>query len=314
MKSQDSIKAWFKILEEKGEYSHFSGIEVLPSGEIKEYDFFHGDIDGIGGFLSIMKERGESDLVMPALPPRKDPPSFVYAYNFFLYLLRIPFYSPGWKISDKWRMVSEKPSARAWKHLSVEETNRLIANAKKHGVGRNTWLLYNLDLAVKPYLNKSIFPRWWLIPVNLRADFNNHEGNISGFIDARITDRTSPKSLHDKLKKVLLRGGAYGGYVGITLGRFTGHALLKMLVHLNDILQIRTGVFTNLGNWTTKPGVEMKSHWFGFPPVIKTQPFGAMTGSMNGEQSLTVIFHPKLTRDPKIAQECLDRWVELLLQ
>lgn len=313
MRPQDSIKTWFKVLEEKGEYSHFSGLEVKPDGKILEYDFFHGDIDGIGGFLSLVKDRGETELVIPQLPERKDPPAWVYAMNFLRYLLRIPFYSPGWKISEKWRKNSEKPTARAWVQLSVEETNKLIANAKEAGVGRNAWLLYNLDLSVKPLLEKSFLPRWWLIPVNLRADFANHEGNISGFIDARMTDRTTPVSLHRALKKDLLRGGAYGGYVGITLGRFIGPYLLKILVYLNDYLQIRTGVFTNLGNWQTKAPSVKDSCWFGFPPVIKTQPFGAMTGSMNGSQSLTVIFHPSLTRDPKVAEQCLDRWKAGLL-
>lgn len=313
MKPQDSIKEWFKILEERGEYSHFTVIEETHEGRQIETDFFHGNKDGIGGFLSIMKSRGETDFLLPELPKRDDPSWFVYAINFFRYCARLPFYSPDWKISAKWGRKSEKPSARAWCSLSVSDTDKIWKKAKEAGVGRNAFLLYHLNQAIQPLQDKTILPNYWLIPVNLRPDFKSHEGNITGFIDARITKKTSVKDLDSNLRKALLRGEALGGYVGITLGRFLGPSLLKVLVFMNDFIQTRTGVFTNLGNWKTAPGTEMKSHWFGFPPVIKAQPFGAMTGSMNGEQSFTVIFHPSLTRDKKVAEEVLKRWTDSLL-
>ncbi len=312
MRPQDSIKEWFRILEERGEYSHFTVIEKTPEREI-ETDFFHGNMDGIGGFLSIMKERGETDFLLPSLPKRDNPHWFVYAVNFVRYLARLPFYSPDWKIEVPWKRKSEKPSARAYASMSVDETETFWRKAKEAGVGRNAYLLYHLNKALSPLIHESFLPRYWLIPVNLRPDFKSHEGNITGFVDARITNKTSLVDLDRNLKKALMRGEALGGYVGITLGRFLGPSLLKILVYTNDFIQIRTGVFTNLGNWKTAPGTEMKSHWFGFPPVIKAQPFGAMTGSMNGEQSLTVVFHPSLTRDKKVAEEVLTRWKESLL-
>lgn len=313
MKAQDSIKEWFKILEERGEYSHFTVIERTHNGEERESDFFHGDMDGIGGFLTIMKQRGETSFLLPELPKREQPHWFVYALNFVRYLARLPFYSPRWKISSEWRKKSEKPSARAWCSLSVADTEAIRNKARNLGIGRNAYLLYHLNKALHPLIHESKLPRYWLIPVNLRPDFESRAGNITGFIDARITADTSVQLLDQNLKKALMRGEALGGYVGITLGRFIGPSFLKILVYLNDFIQVRTGVFTNLGNWKTAPGTEMKSHWFGFPPVIAAQPFGAMTGSMNGEQSLTVVFHPSLTRDKKVAEDVLKRWVDSLL-
>lgn len=313
MRPQDSIKEWFKILEERGEYAHFTVIEQTHEGREIETDFFHGNMDGIGGFLTIMKSRGETDFLLPELPKRDNPHWFVYFYNFLRYCARLPFYSPGWNISSKWGRKSEKPSARAWCSLSVSDTEKIWKKAKTAGVGRNAFLLHHLNQALLPLMEESRLPCYWLIPVNLRPDFKSSEGNITGFIDARITRNTSVKDLDSNLKKALMRGEALGGYVGITLGRFIGPSLLKALVFFNDFIQVRTGVFTNLGNWKTAPGTEMKSHWFGFPPVIKAQPFGAMTGSMNGEQSFTVIFHPSLTRDKKVAEEVLKRWTDSLL-
>lgn len=313
MKPQESIHHWFKVLEERGEFSSFSVIEETSEGERLETDFFHGDMDGIGGFLTIMKERGETEFILPELPKRPSPSSFVYAVSFFHYLTRIPFYSAGWKLRERWSKKSEKPLARAWGTLTKEETERVWAKAKALGVSRNTYFLYHLDRALRPYIKDSFFPRYWLIPVNLRTDFTDHRGNITGFIDARITDRIQLGSLDQKLKKALLRGEALGGHVGITIGRFIGPFLLRFLVVVNDFLQVRTGVFTNLGNWKSREGTSLRSKWFGFPPVIKAQPFGAMTGSMNGEQSLTVVFHPSLTRSPEIAQECLESWKKNLI-
>lgn len=314
MKSQESIHYWFKVLEERGEFSSFTVIEETNTGQKIESDFFHGDMDGIGGFLSIMKQRGETDFLLPELPKRPRPHSFVYTVNFLRYLIRIPFYSPKWKIKETWLKRSEKPLSRAWGTLSKAETEKVWAKAKALGVSRNTYFLYHLDLAVKPYLKPSLFPRYWLIPVNLRTDFSDHSGNITGFIDARITENVQILELDQKLKRSLLRGEALGGHVGITIGRFIGPVLLRILVVLNDFLQVRTGVFTNLGNWKSREGTSLRSKWFGFPPVIKTQPFGAMTGSMNGEQSMSVVLHPSLTRSPEIAQECLERWKINLLK
>ncbi|WPU63472.1 hypothetical protein [Peredibacter starrii] len=314
MTPQESIYRWFKILEEKGEYSHFTVIEKTESGEVLESEVFHGEMDGVGGFLSIMKERGESDLLIPELPVRNRPSSLFFAYSFFRYLMRLPFYSPGWKIQNQWNKKSEKPQAYAFTSLSVAETEKIWMNAKKLGVSRNAYLLHHLNLSLNPYIKESLLPRYWLIPVNLRTDFNHHLENITGFVDARITTGQSAQALDKNLKKSLSRGDFFGGHVGIGLGQFLGPHLLKLLVTMNDFIQVRTGVFTNLGNWKTKPGHTMKSHWFGLPPVIAAQPFGAMTGSMNGEQSLAVVFHPRLTLSKAVAEECLARWVKALLQ
>ena len=314
MKPQESIYYWFKVLEERGEFSSFTVIEETHSGQTIETDFFHGDMDGIGGFLSIMKQRGETEFLLPELPKRSNPDSFVYALNFVRYLLKIPFYSPKWRLKEIWLKRSEKPLSRAWCTLSKFETEKVWAKAKSLGVSRNSFFLYHLDLAVQPYLKPSLLTMYWLIPVNLRADVSDYSGNITGFIDARISEKLEILELDQKLRKSLIRGEALGGHVGITIGRFIGPVLLRFLVFMNDYLQVRTGVFTNLGNWKSLEGNCLRSKWFGFPPVIKTQPFGAMTGSMNGEQSLSIIFHPSLTRSPEIAQECLDRWRNNLLK
>lgn len=313
MKAQDSIRHWFKILEERGEYSFFTVIEQTNKGELLETDFFHGDMDGIGGFISIMKQRGETEFIFPELPKRPLPHSFVYFCSFVKYLAKLPFYSPTWKIKNNWEKNNQKPTARAFCTLSKNETELAWKNAKSLGVGRNTYFLYQLNKAVSPYIKKSILPHYWLIPVNLRTDFSEHEGNITGFIDAKISESTDINSLDSRIRKSLLRGDALGGHVGITIGKYIGPVLLKLLVFLNDYLQTRTGVFTNLGNWKSQDGTSLSSKWFGFPPVIKSQPFGAMTGSMNGEQSMSVVFHPSLTLSPEIAQECLSRWKELVL-
>lgn len=314
MTPQESIYQWFKILEEKGEYSHFTVIEETESGIVKESEVFHGEMDGVGGFLSIMKERGESEMVVPELPIRPRPAKIFFAYSFVRYLMRLPFYSPAWKIQNHWNKQSEKPRAKAFRSLSVADTQKIWENAKRLGVGRNAYLLFHLNLSLSPYIKESLLPRYWLIPVNLRADFKHHLENITGFVDARITNNLSVQNLDKNLKASLGRGDFFGGHVGIGLGQFLGPHLLKLLVTMNDFIQVRTGVFTNLGNWKTKPGHEMKSHWFGLPPVISAQPFGAMTGSMNGEQSLAVVFHPRLTISQELAEECLSRWIQGLLQ
>lgn len=320
MNKEDSIHLWFKFLQERGEYTSISAFEENRlSGEIMEHDFFHGDIDGIGSFLHLMNKYEKAHLLLPELIKRRDPPAWVYVINFLRYLKRLPIYSQSWALGPTdWKLkkgMSERPGARAFKQLSRKDTLLFWNRAREQKVGRNAFLLYHLNSALTPYQkNVSSWKRYWLIPVNLRSDFNSDSGgNRAGFIDACLTHKTSVQDLHWELKRSLLRGEAYGGYSGITIGRFLGENLLKVLVNLNDYIQVRTGVFTNLGNWKTVEGRDLGANWYGLPPVIRSQPFGAMTGSMNEEQSLALHFHPFLTRSEVLARECLDRWIEGLL-
>ncbi len=316
MGPQDSIKAWFDILEERGEHPFFSVLEVKGS-EVIDHEFHHGKFDGIGGILKLMGDREKSPLVKPILPARKDPPAWVYFFNFLRYLLRLPFYSPSWNLpKTNWKLrfgYSEKPTARSYHCLSQEETSLIWSKAKMAGAGRNAFMLFHLNKVLGRHQKKSFFPNYWLIPVSLRTSFDQKvEGNFTGFVDARITPGMSAKELHQNLFKSLLRGEAFGGYVGITLGRFLGRHLLKVLVVINDFIQVRTGVFSNLGNWETVDHETLSAEWFGFPPVIRKQPVAGMIGSLNGRQSLCLQFHPILHRDPKFAEMIMQEWVRSL--
>ncbi len=316
MTPEASISLWFRLLRERGECMDFTICRRhARTGELKENEFFHGDVDGISAILRLVQEDGETELYLPQLPPRPFPPAAFVWLSFFRYLARLPFRSPPWTLPPTgWAPIPgnpERPTARAFAVLDEAQTKKVWENAKALGVGRMAYLLHHLDRAVLPWLAESPHPRHWLLPVHLRPNLDltqPAQGNMTGFADAAIRDRDDPVTLERQLRRVFNRGDHYGGWRGVALGQVLGENLLRKVVGLNDRLQVRTGVFTYLGNWNSRSGSAFD--WFGYPPVLRAQPFGAMSSSLDGRQVLTVLMHPSLTRSPDTAREALERWVQ----
>jgi hypothetical protein len=205
--------------------------------------------------------------------------------------------------------------ARSYCLLTEAETEEIGNRAKAAGVGKNAYYLFHLNRNLDPYHKITSSKRYWFIPVNLRTgEEQDAEGNYAGFIDAVVDRKTTLGSLEKLIKKRLKRGDAYAGRTALSLGKYTGEPIWKFLIKMNRYLQVRTGTFTNLGHWDLEEGKPHSIDWVGLPPVISYQPFGAMTVKVGKRQSLGVQFHPRLTRDPKLAEEVLRNWVSSMLR
>jgi hypothetical protein len=190
------------------------------------------------------------------------------------------------------------------------KTKLIRANAQKRNITLNSFLLFNLDYSLSDKFNK-MDKRVWLIPVNMRQDFNHSaQGNEVGFIDAVITKKLNMNQLHTQIKRRINNYEHLGGVLGVSLGVFIGAYLLKKLVRINKYLQVRTGVFTNLGEWSSKGREDEKI--IGFPPVIETQPIGASALTWNGRLALGIHAHPCLEFSQDEINNILKKWINFI--
>ncbi len=312
---QQAIRYWFETVHEQGEYPFISIFEIRQGGESTEHEFFHGSVDGIGSMLELLSKRRDLPLIIPKVPIRRDPHHIIIFFAFLRYLFRLPLFSEEWILKTNWSPgTPEKPTARSYLILSEAETEEIGNRAKAAGVGKNAYYLFFLNQALDSYHKVTRSKRTWFIPVSLRSgEEKDGEGNYTGFFDAVLDRETSILALERLMKKRLKRGDGYAGRSAMSLGRFTGAKIWKLLIKLNRYLQIRTGVFTNLGHWELEEGKPHSIDWVGLPPVISYQPFGAMTVKVGKRQSLGIQFHPRLSRDPILAEQVLQKWTTSML-
>lgn len=307
MKAKDSVRIWFETLSSMGE-----DMDILLRCDVgqgmKDYRFHHGRFDAIGGFLTHVAnvENPKTTLTLRG----KGAAPYKYLIGFLIYLLRIPFYAAAFKKKNKnWR-AGKKKYLRETHFFSHEETSLLIEKARSHNVSVNTYILYHLNKSMQDLLvnkGKDI----WLIPVNLRVNTkDNLSQNEVGFVDAVINKELSLNELQTQLKKRLKRNEHLGGVVGVALGVITGEFLLKKLVWLNKYLQVRTGVFTNLGEWEAQGCDHFKLS--GFPPVLETQPIGASAITWCGKMTLSIQAHPILELNEKELSNIKNKWINSL--
>lgn len=307
MKAKDSVRIWFETLSSEGE-----DMDILLQCDVGEgmqdYRFHHGRFDAIGGFLSNVKnvDNPQTTLTLRG----KQVPLYKFILGFIRYSLRLPFFaSPFIKFDKDWRK-GEKFYPRCAEFLELSFTESLMQKAKNNCVSVNTYLLESLNHTVKDYVMKN-GKEVWLIPVNLRTNTkDNLSQNEVGFVDAVINKEDGLFEIQNQLQKRIKKNEHLGGLFGVGIGVITGEFLLKLLVKTNKYLQMRTGVFTNLGEWKVAGCDHFKLS--GFPPVLETQPIGASAITWNGKMTLSLHSHPCLGLNQDDIETMMSKWINKL--
>lgn len=318
MNAQESIEAWFEELSNCGENSQIIiGVMDLIHGTKNETQFSHGKFDGIYALQQLMlkKNQGLDDRSWK-LHRRQFPSLYRQWRAFFRYLLTIPFCSAKWNLpSTSWKpsTPAPAPTSQAVLYLSIDETQIFHKKAKLLNVKTNALLLWALNESLEEFMSVQR-NRIWLIPVTLRNNFGSEtqRGNWTGFFDIHFSYLTSVHKLNEFLNFQISRDAAYGGFIGVSLGRWLGRFILKILVRLNFFLQIRTGVFSNMGSYGEE-NPNLKEIPYGYPPVLRSQPISGFTMCWQGHQILTLQIHPILSMDPTFAKKILANWKGHLL-
>lgn len=318
---KDWIGRWFALLEEEGEYTTIDcGHRASPDAPLTWRSFPHSEHDGISTMLTVLGESKRlSDVTFPRFPMRPRPPFWTCALEYLRYLARLPLRPAPLNTPLPSRLPSPagRPTAVGWHVFDTERTSQIEARAKQQGVHVNSLLLASLDRAVRSRLIDSPKPTIWMLPVFLHevdfATLADQPRNRSSFVDVYLRPDDTAVSTEKTVRTLLLRGAAWGGWVGLNTFRLLGEWGLRLFLRFNPFLQRRTGAFTNLGRWEDRSRRYPDELWLGFPPVLRYQPIGAAAVTWNGRLEIGLWLHPFLATDSASAEAVVAAWRDALL-
>ncbi len=287
---------------------------TLSQAEPQWFELPHDRFDGIGGLAALLREQGLRVGALPALRGER--------FGIFRALRGLAAVLPTlgirprtWRTFDGGRDARRLPVAErlAWRLLSVAQTKRIVAAAKRAGVTVNTYLLFHLDAQVCGALAAPKSPRRWMIPVNLRGAVTRHSEAIPhmSFLAVDVGDDASPGGLQAELTRLKRRAYHWGSWLALNAGRLLGRAGMRRDMRNRERRNHGwTGIFSNLGVWE----VAGSDPWIFCPAISRVHPVGAGCITMNGRMALALQLHDALRANLRTSHALLDAWQHACVQ
>jgi hypothetical protein len=305
---------WFTLSDKTGERSEII-FGKLSDTRASLFRLPHATYDGITGLLHLLRERGElrADF-LPRLPVRRKPSRWIQLREALKVVFKGPVKTRKWAIRDPgWTsgVSSSETIAFSWYSLSSRATAAAIARAKSLGVSLNSLLFEALGAAIEPHLEPSPRASVWIMPVSIHAGISVDTApeNRSSYVDVCIPRAAPAQAIEREVRRLERNQAFWGVWLLLNLGRWLGEWVVKLMVKTNPKTQQKTGVFSNLGNWTgpSQAGTD-DSTWFFMPPMVAFQPFAASALTWNGRLTLGVRLHPILSSDTAFSQGIVEEW------
>jgi len=284
------------------------------SGEVEWSYVSHCECDGIGAFARLLRECGAS---LDALPSTSAPSRSVIAPLWRLWRNR---QAPSdcanrsdWHFDQHPHCGPSK--AIAWHLFSEAETASIIHHCRQLQVSVNSFLLKQLDQAVRPDIRRPDARIPWMVPVNLRGDFHladDTENHVS-CVDVLIAAGDLPQHVHEQINQRLQRGEHRANYLLLGIGKVLSLGLkVKLLSRNRSRPNGNIGAFSNLGVWDSEKRIATDDTWLFCPPVVDGQLLGAGCVTFQRRLALTLQAHPGQSHKPEMATRWMKRWLELI--
>jgi hypothetical protein len=314
----DPISSWFIAAEELGEFIGIRFGQLLPGSSEPEWTFLsHSEVDGIGGFAELLRERGAS---LPQLPQIKHPsaPSL-------LPLLRTwakytsPRHPLRWNSVEGSKgssSVSTPPEAVAWHVFDEQSTMQIRRVCRKVSVTVNSFLLKHLTKAIRPFLRDQSAEIPWMVPVNMRGKVVREKdtGNYSSYVGIKVRSYENARDIHKSIYAALGRGEHWANWYAYQSGRFLTRGIQKYLIRTEKCTsQWNLGGFSNLGDWDSEKLIRNPAcagPWIFCPPVLRCQLLGAGCVTFQNRLSLAIQVHPELTTASDTLEQWITNWVK----
>lgn len=310
------IHRLFDIMEEFGDDPDIAYAPVQSNGQALQWHFLrHQDVDGMGMFLQALRAQGVT-LDVPRYSG--DVPStwrrVQYAWRKFRTRTPQPVQWKTWQPTPDGR-VAKHAALRQGLVLTPEQTQAVLANAKRHQVTLNSFLLWALNRATAQSLTAAETPRAWGNTINLRGAVaaDSEEENQSSIITVVFDDQDSPQRLHQIVRQLFDDGHHWGSWDFLsTICRFGPNLVRKQIRRYYGSNNSQMGTFSNMGvwNWDTSDGAV--PYLYFCPPCTRTAPVGAAAGTLNGSLCLTLALHPFLRPDAALLALLLQDWADQL--
>ena len=314
--STDPIRPWFEALESMGEFVGIRFGHIKPgSSEVEWYFLSHIEVDGIGGFAKLLRERGADLRDLPRIthPAPLSWGSFVRSIPQLL----------GPRRRLKWKALptgsplppNSPTPAVAWHVFSEEQTAKIRRSARSSQVTVNSLLLKYLDRVVRPYLEDPSKAIPWMVPVNMRgkADQPEDTANHSSYVGIRVFASEGARDVQRHIYESLAKGRHCANWKAFDATRFTSPGMKRHLIRTDRATsQWNLGSFSNLGVWDADKHIDAsgcQGAWLFAPPTLAIQLIGAGCVTFQGKLSLTLHVHPDLTTAPEVPAEWMRRWV-----
>ena len=317
--SKNIAAQWFQASEASGDFMGIRyGRKAADSEEVKWSFVSHCECDGIGGFVRLLRESGAA---ISELPTTNYPNRGIIRPLWNLWRKK-PYTGAtaeraGWCLSPQQAQHgTNKPEVFAYHLFTEEETSAIRQNCRQQKTTVNSFLLKQLDQAVRPDIKKSTAAIPWMIPVNLRGDLNyddTTENHVS-CVQPVIAANDSAEDIQQQIYNCLKRGEHRANYLMLCVGKLMSHQTkMRWIAKMRRKPKGNIGAFSNLGVWDSEKTIETKDSWFFCPPVCTGQLLGAGCVTFQNQFSLTIQAHSALSDHPEIANNWMNRWVSGIL-
>lgn len=310
----DPIKPWFEAVEATGDYVMIRFGQIKPGAdEVDWMDVPHAEFDGIGGFGNILRSRGVDFGELPINKHLRKP-------SWIPFLKSLPKQLKSrkkleWKSLGESRQLTDEDlpvPATSWHVFSEEDTECLRKASREEGVTLNSFLLKQLDSALREDLKDGRAGIPWMIPVNLRGQIDRKRDidNHTSYLSVTVNSDESVQEVHAEIYRKLSIGEHWANWKAYAATRFMPAFLKRLMVRSGRATsEWNLGVFSNLGNWDPEKEIQnegLSGAWLFGAPVLRFQTVSAGAMTFQGRLGLTIQAHPELT----VSRETVDRWME----
>jgi hypothetical protein len=315
--SNDALARWFSTAQELGEHIGIRYGRIAPGASEPEWFFFpHSEVDGIGGFARLMRQRGAQLHQLPKIHHFSEPSLSALVRALPKYLG--PRYRVKWGTVDgrpRPSLSSEPPLAVAWHTFTQDETKQIRRVCRKASYTVNSFLLKHLTKAIRPFLldESAVLP--WMVPVNLRGRVvqESDEHNHSSYVSVRVRSYETVYDVHRNIYSALARGEHWANWDAYKSGIVLPGGLRRFLLRRDRAMaQWNIGGFSNLGDWDAVGEIrqpECLGQWLFAPPVLRCQMLGAGCVTFQNRLGLLIQAHPELTTSSVSPREWMQNWV-----
>jgi hypothetical protein len=312
------MKTWFLSLQETGEFIGIRFGRIPPGATEPEWIYLtHTEVDGIGGFAKLLRDKGAE---LPRLPQIKhpSPPSRLAL------LKNLPkFVAPRRHL--KWANLegparpgnnTTPPTAVAWHAFDETETTQIRRACRHEGITVNSFLLKHLAKAIRPCLEDQSATIPWMIPVNMRGKVNRPSDleNHTSYVPVGVRSYDTTHDVHCRIYDALENGAHWANWYSYDSSRILNAAARRYLIQIEKCTaEWNIGSFSNLGDWDREHKIahpDLTGTWLFAPPVLRCQQLGAGCVTFQNRLALVIQAHPELTTNPADARLWMRNWIQ----
>ncbi|MFN2286921.1 MAG: hypothetical protein ABR578_01165 [Chromatocurvus sp.] len=295
----DWVGSWFALLKERGGNDLFTIVRYnVRTGETEYFDHSHIEVDGIGGMMNTVEQRGYV----------VDPPTTVGSEPGWGELLRSAgaFRRAMRASALPWRLSGSErhPTPHDFDFIVLNEaqTRDLKAWLRTQRYSLAAYLLSRVHGVLAPHYLREDVPARWLFPLNLRGPVRRADpkSNHSSAIPLVCRFHTTPDELRVQMHQCLRDNLHWWSWRVMHVGRIIGLRGMRWLSRREQHRRVWMGSFTFIGEWPRRGGAPLSTPdeiLVGVPPGSPGYPIGVGASVWHGRLCLALKLHPMIEHD-----------------